>query len=130
LEIILFWIGLAVVIGVAADYRGRFGFGWTLLSLVFSPILIGLLLFVIPNRKRLSNPLNDIATLALIEATPEGSHSRQLLAEYEEKVMTERLSAETLAAKRKQHAREVRWVLAAAFLLMIVVYQVIRLFVA
>jgi hypothetical protein len=48
MEIFLFWIGLAIVIGVAAHYRGRSGFGWMLLAMILSPILIGLLLFVIP----------------------------------------------------------------------------------
>jgi phosphotransferase system glucose/maltose/N-acetylglucosamine-specific IIC component len=74
MEIILFYFGLAIVIGVAASYRGRSGFGWFLLSMVISPILTGLLLFVMPRQ----NALDDIATLALVEATPEGSLSRQL----------------------------------------------------
>jgi hypothetical protein len=79
MEIILFWFGLAIVIGVAAHYRGRSGFGWFLLSLVISPILTGLLLFVMPRQ----NAFDDIATLAMIEATPQGSLSRQLFAERE-----------------------------------------------
>jgi hypothetical protein len=65
MEIFLFWIGLAVVIGVAASHRGRSGLGWCLLSLLISPILTGILLFVLPRRDVLTN----IATLAMIEAT-------------------------------------------------------------
>jgi hypothetical protein len=79
MEIILFYFGLAIVIGVAASYRGRSGFGWFLLSLVISPILTGLLLFVMPRQ----NAFDDIATLAMIEATPQGSLPRQLFAERE-----------------------------------------------
>ena len=82
MEIFLFWICLAVVIGVAASHRGRSGVGWCLLSLLISPILTGILLFVLPRRDVLTN----IATLAMIEATPEGSRSRQLLAEHQAKL--------------------------------------------
>ena len=55
MEIFLFWIGLAVVIGVAASHRGRSGLGWCLLSLLISPILTGILLFVLPRRDVLTN---------------------------------------------------------------------------
>lgn len=36
MEIVLFWVGLAVVVAIIAGSRGRSGFGWFLLSLVFS----------------------------------------------------------------------------------------------
>lgn len=79
--IFLFWIGFAIVVGVAASNRGRNGAGWGLLAILISPLLAGLLLFVLPRRDAFA----DIATLAMIEATPEGSRSRQLLAEHEAK---------------------------------------------
>lgn len=44
MEIILFWIGLAIIVGVAADRRGRSGFGWFFLAVALSPIIAGLLL--------------------------------------------------------------------------------------
>jgi hypothetical protein len=81
MTIFLFWIGLAIIVGVGANTRGRNGPGWGLLAVVISPLLAGFLLFAMPRRQSLS----DIATLAMIEATPEDSRSRQLLAEHEAK---------------------------------------------
>jgi hypothetical protein len=46
--IFLFWIGFAVVVGVAANTRGRNGTGWCLLALAISPLLAGLLLLALP----------------------------------------------------------------------------------
>ena len=87
--IILFWIGIAVVVGIAANNRGRNGAGWGLLALVISPLLAGLLLLALP-RLGPSDPLAEITALALVEATPEGSRSRQLLAEHEAKLAAQR----------------------------------------
>ena len=87
--IILFWIGFAVVVGIAANNRGRNGAGWGLLSVVISPLLAGLLLLALP-RLGPSDPLAEITALALVEATPEGSRSRQLLAEHEAKLAAQR----------------------------------------
>jgi hypothetical protein len=42
MEIVLLWLGLSVLAGVAAYSRGRSFFGFLLLSLIFSP-LIGLI---------------------------------------------------------------------------------------
>ena len=44
----LFWLGLAIVVGVAGDTRGRNGFGWFILAIVISPLLAGLLLIALP----------------------------------------------------------------------------------
>lgn len=90
--IFLFWIGFAIIVGVAANNRGRNGIGWCLLAVVISPLLAGLLLFAMPRQS-----LCDIATLAMIEATPEGSRSRQLLAEHEAKAARK---AEAKAARK------------------------------
>ena len=57
--IILFWIGFAVVVGIAANNRGRNGAGWGLLALVISPLLAGLLLLALP-RLGPSDPFADI----------------------------------------------------------------------
>ena len=46
--IFILWIALSIVIGVAADARGRDGTGWFLLSLLISPLLAGIILFVLP----------------------------------------------------------------------------------
>jgi hypothetical protein len=46
MEFVLFWVGFAVVAGVAANARGRSGIGWFFLSLVISPLLSLLLVLV------------------------------------------------------------------------------------
>jgi hypothetical protein len=79
------WILFSAVVGVGANTRGRPGFNWFLLSLVISPLLAGLFLIASPRIVKQKDPFADIATLAMIEATPEGSRSRQLLAEHEAK---------------------------------------------
>jgi hypothetical protein len=53
LEIALLWIGLAVVVGVAADTRGRDGAGWGLLAIIISPLLAGLLLIALPRKEKI-----------------------------------------------------------------------------
>jgi len=44
-----FWLSLSVVVGTAAASRNRSGWGWFLLSLIFSPIIAGLLVLALPN---------------------------------------------------------------------------------
>jgi len=57
--IFLLWIGLAIIVGVGANTRGRNGLGWGLLAGLISPLLAGLLLLALPrldpSRKRISN---------------------------------------------------------------------------
>jgi hypothetical protein len=43
----LFWVGLAVVIGVAAKSRGRSAVGWFVLAIVISPLIGGVLVLVL-----------------------------------------------------------------------------------
>jgi hypothetical protein len=45
---VLFYFGLAAVVGVAANTRERSGFGWFLLALVISPLIAGLLVMALP----------------------------------------------------------------------------------
>lgn len=46
------WLSLALVVGIlAAQEFGRSGFRWFLLALIFTP-LTGLLLFLLPRRRR------------------------------------------------------------------------------
>jgi F0F1-type ATP synthase membrane subunit c/vacuolar-type H+-ATPase subunit K len=42
------WVGGALVVGVMAAARNRSGFAWCLLSLVLSPVLMGLLVALLP----------------------------------------------------------------------------------
>lgn len=47
--IILVWLVFAVIVAVAANTRGRNAFGWCILALLFSPLLVGLFLLALPN---------------------------------------------------------------------------------
>lgn len=44
---VLVWLFLAALVGVLADRRGRMGFGWFVLSVMFSPLLMLLLVLVL-----------------------------------------------------------------------------------
>ncbi|MDE2811723.1 MAG: hypothetical protein OXM01_01785 [Gemmatimonadota bacterium] len=49
MEIFLFWIAFAVVVGVIADKsKNRNGVGWALLSLLISPVLGLILVLCLP----------------------------------------------------------------------------------
>lgn len=45
---LLFSLALSLIVGVAANTRGRNPFAWGVLSVIFSPILTGLLLLALP----------------------------------------------------------------------------------
>ena len=77
MEIIaFFWFGFAIIVGVAANTRGRSGFGWFLLALIISPLLAGLLVLAMPHKRA---GVVDLATMAAVEATPIGSQSGRCL---------------------------------------------------
>lgn len=44
---VFFWIGLSVIVGVLAAKYGRSGIGWIFASLIFSPLLAGLVVLVL-----------------------------------------------------------------------------------
>jgi hypothetical protein len=46
-ELFFFWVAFAIIVGVAANARGRSGVGWFLLSLLISPLLTGLLVLAL-----------------------------------------------------------------------------------
>jgi hypothetical protein len=48
--LVLGWIALSVVMGLAASKLGRSGFGWAVLALFISPLPAGLLLLLLPCR--------------------------------------------------------------------------------
>jgi hypothetical protein len=56
MEWVLVYLGLAVVVGVAANTRGRSGLGWFLLALLISPLISGLLALALPRVGRLATP--------------------------------------------------------------------------
>jgi hypothetical protein len=57
MEIAILWFGFAVVVGVAANARGRDGTGWFILALIISP-LIAVLLVLAMDRKVPTTPVN------------------------------------------------------------------------
>lgn len=61
--IVLFWLVLAVIVGVAANTRGRSGIGWFVLAAIISPLLAGLLALALPGRKTRREVEDEIATL-------------------------------------------------------------------
>lgn len=48
MEIAIFWLILALVVGVAAGSRGRSGFGWFLIAILLSPLIAIIILLVLP----------------------------------------------------------------------------------
>jgi len=50
MELGLLWFGIAIVTGIAASARGRSGFGWFLLGLLFS-LLALIVVLVLPSKK-------------------------------------------------------------------------------
>jgi hypothetical protein len=48
MELVAFWFIGAVVVGVIAASKGRTGFGWFVLSVLLSPLLIGILVLALP----------------------------------------------------------------------------------
>lgn len=51
MELATLWLLFAGVVGLVASSRGRTGFGWFVLALVFSPLLMFLLVVCLPNLK-------------------------------------------------------------------------------
>ena len=51
MEFAFFWFAFAVVVGVAANARGRDGVGWFILALIISPLIAVLLVLVMQNRR-------------------------------------------------------------------------------
>lgn len=49
--ILIFWVGLSVIVGIAAGRRDRSGAGWFILSLLISPLLAGLLMLALGNAR-------------------------------------------------------------------------------
>src|SRR5216684_1436968 len=49
IAIFFWWIGLSIVVAVAANTRGRSPIAWFIYAIIFSPLLGGLLLLALPN---------------------------------------------------------------------------------
>jgi len=60
LAVVVVWVTVSIIVGVAANSRGRNGVGWFFVSLLLSPIIALLLLLVFPPiRKQQSLKFND-----------------------------------------------------------------------
>jgi hypothetical protein len=72
-NLLFIWLGLAIVVGIAAAHRGRKGAAWLLLAVVTSPLIAGLLVLVLPDpnkerqqRELLKNPRKCPLCAALV----------------------------------------------------------------
>lgn len=50
MAVFVFWILLAIAVGVWASNRGRHGFGWFLIACIVSPLIAGIFLAVTANK--------------------------------------------------------------------------------
>lgn len=61
--VVLVWLAFSIFVAIRAHARGRFGFGWFLLSIFFSPVLAGLALLLLPAKNEpvaaSANPQED-----------------------------------------------------------------------
>jgi hypothetical protein len=58
--IFLFWVGFAIIVGVAANTRGRDSVGWGVLAVFISPLLAGLLLLALPRGTKPRSHLQEL----------------------------------------------------------------------
>lgn len=76
MSVLIIWCVMAVLVGIAADRRGRSGLGWSLLSLLISPLLAILFLLVMRNiaaeeERRRIEERRHIETIAAIRGNKE-----------------------------------------------------------
>ena len=55
--ILILWLAFAVLVGTAANARGRSGLGWLVLAVLLSPLVAGVILALLP----------DLRTRAMLE---------------------------------------------------------------
>lgn len=60
IAIAFFWIAFAMIVAVAANTRGRIGIGWFILALVISPLIAGLLVIALPDRRKSQKIVTDV----------------------------------------------------------------------
>jgi hypothetical protein len=61
MSFLVIWLVLAVIVGVAANTRGRNHVGWTLLAAVISPLIAGLLVLALPHHVETEHAVDDEA---------------------------------------------------------------------
>jgi hypothetical protein len=74
MEVVAFflWFGLAIIVAVAADTRGRDRAGWFFLAVLISPLLAGLLLLALPRKEKIPGH-----SVYFSEALPGGGERRE-----------------------------------------------------
>jgi hypothetical protein len=60
-SLVVIWLVLAVIVGVAANTRGRNAIGWTLLAAIISPLIAGLLVLALPHHVETKHAIDDEA---------------------------------------------------------------------
>jgi hypothetical protein len=61
MSFVVIWLVLALIVGIAANTRGRNAVGWTLLAAVISPLIAGLLVLALPHHVETEQAINDEA---------------------------------------------------------------------
>ena len=67
---VFFWLFLCVLVGIFASKRGRFGFGWGMVSLTLSPLVGWLILLALPDAGKAKDGLGNEITEATHKRCP------------------------------------------------------------
>ncbi len=79
MEYVVGWVVLAVIVGVAASGRGRSGFGWFLLSLLLSPLIGIVLVYVLPKKGIAAAPRDEAGQTITAESHVRCPDCRELV---------------------------------------------------
>jgi hypothetical protein len=110
----------AIIVGIAANMRGRSGFGWFLLAVVISPLLAGLLVLALPDLRRQDDARamamsQDAINQMAFDALPDDAKDRVRAAQ------TERAQLALIESKRRKRAQLLR----GGFFLIIIVVVIV-----
>ena len=80
----LFWLGFSIVVGVAANTRGRDGGAWCLLAIIISPLLAGLFVLALPRLRDGGRVRDDLPPIGAVDAYPDaiGRHRVERVTEF------------------------------------------------
>ena len=62
MEIFVLWVALCFVIAFWAHSKGRFAFGWFIISLMLSPLIGGLIVAALPKAGKAALPKDESGT--------------------------------------------------------------------
>lgn len=60
MELVVFWVALCFVIAYWAHTKGRFAFGWFVISLMLSPLIGGLIVAILPKAGKAAIPRDEL----------------------------------------------------------------------